>query len=132
MIFTKFSNQDVFYHQKVFRTECIFFKYHAREQERARKFGTYDMNSSLYFLGCIFSFPSRRCDVPYLPTSTSTTRATNMSGAFCGVHHHFGESSVPDVRISFKAVHGFICPTKYRCSFVADIRTRVSAHSQIA
>lgn len=32
------------------------------------------------------------------------------TGAFCEVHHHFGGSRVtPDVRISFKPVHGFIC-----------------------
>lgn len=42
--------------------------------------------------GCIFSFPSHRCDVLYLLASTSTTWATNMSGAFCEVHHHFGGS----------------------------------------
>lgn len=42
---------------------------------------------------CIFSFPSRHRDVSYLPASTSATRATNMSGAFCEVHHHFGGSS---------------------------------------
>jgi len=83
---------------------------------------------------CIFSFPSRRRDVLYLPASTSTTRATNMSGVFCEVHHHFGGSLVSLMYVYLLNLYStsFICPPKYRCSFVADIRTRVSAHSQIA
>lgn len=91
-----------------------------REQERARKFGTCGMNSSLHRLYFLVS-PSHRCDVLYLPTSTST--ATNMSRFF--VRYIIISARVQHIRrirISFKfstRFHFYL--SKHRRSFIADI-----------
>jgi len=39
------------------------------------------------------------------------------------------KSAPPGARISFKPVHGFICPPKYRRSYVADTRSCISSKS---
>jgi len=116
--------------RKVFRARCIFFKCHAKEQERARKFGTYGMNSSLRQLYFLVSFASSRRAVSS-SIDLDDTSDKYVEGFLRGTSSFRWKFGVPDVRISFKPVHGFICPPKYRCSFVADICTRVSAHSQI-
>lgn len=91
-----------------------------REQKRARKFGTCSMNFSLYRLYFLV-FPSHRCDVLYLPTSTSTTRtATNMSRFFARYIIISARVQYPTYTVySLNFVHGFIY-SKYRRSFITD------------
>jgi len=89
------------------------------------------MNSSLRQLYFLVSFASPRRAVS--SSIDLDDKSDKYVGGFLrGTSSFRWEFGVPDVRISFKPVHSFICPPKYRCSFVADIRTRVSAHSQIA
>lgn len=113
----------------------MYFLQISRERTRghARKFGTYDMNSSSRRLYFLVSFASLQRAVSS-SIDLDDKGDKYVGGAFGEVHHHFGRAfGVPDVRISFKPVHGFILSDEIsalvRCSTSAR---RVSAHSQIA
>lgn len=129
----RFPTRMYFIKPKGFPSRMYFLQI-SRERTRARSkiwYVWYEflvVFSRLYFL---VSFTSLRRAVSSNIDLDDT--GDKYVGSFLwGTSSFRWEFGVPDVRISFKAVHGFICPTKYRCSFVADIRTRVSAHSQIA